>query len=533
MYKIRKIKYQGHPILKDLELDFCGKDGNAIDTIILAGENGTGKSTILNTLYEISTYKVNYPMTIELEHDEEIVTIRYYLKELNNGGSLYYINDGRGMDEYIGNNNFKHKYQFSGIFSDVDIIFHAREVSNVTSMTLDSAKGSQRSTENLPTQINQLIVDIQSDDDSNLADAVRKAVKMNRSINNLSSYGRMSRFTFAFNKIFENLTYSRIKTIDGKKVIVFQKNGEEISIDDLSSGEKQIVYRGCFLLKDKNSTNGAFVFIDEPEISLHPNWQKKIVDYYKSIFSDENRQTSQIFIVTHSPFIIHNDTRRDDKVLILSRNDKGDIIVNDKPEYYKCNSIEAVEDAFKITFPFQEQSIVYLEGRTDERYFNRALEVYGYNVKFQFKWIGNIDSRGEEVNTGKEALNKAVCFLRSRNLKKKSVCLYDCDAAKKREEINNIITMSIPKFTNSAGINVGIENALVLDGIDLEPYKKYRESRDGYGMLKKVPDFQKMHCCEDICKLDPDRLKAVFSNLKTVIDELASIFDDDNEEIKD
>ena len=92
----------------------------------------------------------------------------------------------------------------------------------------------------------------------------------------------------------------------------------EIPIDNLSTGEKQIVYRGCFLLKDVNATNGAFVFIDEPEISLHPKWQMKIMDYYKGIFTDESgQQTSQIFAVTHSPFIIHNDNRSNDKVIIL------------------------------------------------------------------------------------------------------------------------------------------------------------------------------------------------------------------------
>ena len=53
MYKIRKVKFQEHPILKNLELDFCGKDGKAFDTIIFAGENGTGKSFLLKTIADI------------------------------------------------------------------------------------------------------------------------------------------------------------------------------------------------------------------------------------------------------------------------------------------------------------------------------------------------------------------------------------------------------------------------------------------------------------------------------------------------
>ena len=43
MYKVRKIKFIDHPILKNMELDFVGMDGEAVDTVIFAGENGCGK----------------------------------------------------------------------------------------------------------------------------------------------------------------------------------------------------------------------------------------------------------------------------------------------------------------------------------------------------------------------------------------------------------------------------------------------------------------------------------------------------------
>lgn len=279
MYKIRKVKFQEHPVLKNLELNFCGKDDKAIDTIIFAGENGTGKSTIINALYEVASHTVKCPMLVEFEHDEKVFTISYSAKERPEGNSLMYANDGQGMNVYIGSDNLKNKYPFSGVFSDVDINFHADDVSTVTSLTLDSTKESKRSTEKLPTQINQLIVDIQSMDDSELARAyraARAAEKSKQPSAEIVYQERMPRFTNAFNRMFEGLKYSRIENIKGKKSILFQKNGIDIPINNLSSGEKQVVYRGCFLLKDVNATNGAFVFIDEPEISLHPNWQAKI-----------------------------------------------------------------------------------------------------------------------------------------------------------------------------------------------------------------------------------------------------------------
>ena len=137
---------------------------------VLLGPNGAGKSTIINALYEIASHTVKYPVLVEFEYKGKIFSIRYYLKEIN-GTNYIYANDEQGMNTYIGSDDIKNRYPFSGIFSDVDINFHADDVSTVTSLTLDSIKDSRRSTEKLPTQINQLLVDIQSMDDGELARA--------------------------------------------------------------------------------------------------------------------------------------------------------------------------------------------------------------------------------------------------------------------------------------------------------------------------------------------------------------------------
>ena len=115
----------------------------------------------------------------------------------------------------------------------------------------------------------------------------------------------------------------------------------------------------------------------------------------------------------------------------------------------------------------------------------------------------------------------------SRQLSARSVCLYDCDTNKPKKEVNNVITMSLPKYENDKGIRIGVENALVFGDIDVEPYKKQRVEVDGYGIEKRIPDFQKMECCKHICSLDTERLKLVFANLKTIIEDLVQLFGED------
>lgn len=514
--KIRKIEFNNHPVLGNLSLDFCDKN-KAVDTIIFAGENGTGKSTILNCFYSIITdFLIPYIRLVEFETTSDLI----YFTPKDAEKANYHIIPSTKFGSDIDFTDFK------GIFSDVDINFSTGFINNVTSEDIDAKTDSRRSDANLTKHINQLIIDIQALDDAALSRAYRLVKENGGDTNDIFAFERMPRFKNAFSIMFENMTYDRVDNIRGHKSIIFKKNGKDVPIDALSSGEKQIVYRGCFLLKDVNALNGAIVFIDEPEISLHPSWQKKIMDYYKSIFTDENGvQTSQIFAVTHSPFIIHNENRRNDKVIVLARDEHGNIFVKDKPEYYKCDSLEVVEDAFFIKDFSAGQPTVYLEGRTDEKYFKRALEVFGYkDIPFEFKWIGYLDDNGQEVNTGKDALSKAVQFLIARNLPHKNVCLFDCDTKRESSEKNNVFTRVVEVHTNTKNMKKGIENALVLDNIDTQSFYKRTVKPGDYGDDNVITEFQKMDFCEYICKLDNSILESIFKYLREEIDKLIELF---------
>jgi predicted ATP-binding protein involved in virulence len=57
--KIAKIHIENHLILGDIDLNFTGPDGKTLDTIVIAGVNGTGKTTLLETIFDIGSHGQN------------------------------------------------------------------------------------------------------------------------------------------------------------------------------------------------------------------------------------------------------------------------------------------------------------------------------------------------------------------------------------------------------------------------------------------------------------------------------------------
>lgn len=96
-------------------------------------------------------------------------------------------------------------------------------------------------------------------------------------------------------------TYKSIK-IDRKKGFIFlTKNGVELSLTDLSSGEQhEVVLLYELIFKTNPNT---LVLIDEPEISLHVTWQKEFLSDLLKILE---LQKMQVIVATHSPQIIND-----------------------------------------------------------------------------------------------------------------------------------------------------------------------------------------------------------------------------------
>lgn len=564
--KIKTIEIINNDILGDLILDFTNENNEIADTVIIAGENGTGKSTIFNIIYEFSNYNL-----INRKSNE----IRKFKVALNEQEVLYLINndnfkqrtkniffndnllelsfefnfniqnswnqikvkllDKQQQEKEINSDVFVNpetKLIFKTIFSDVEINFNSNAITSITSLDIDKKiNTSIKSSPELARQITQLLVDIQALDDSEISKFVRNNPKKQVNWDELNL--RMTRFERAFNFMFSNKSYKEVRNVNNTKKVIFEEFNKEAFIENLSSGEKQIIFRGSFLLKDKNSNKNSIILIDEPEISLHPKWQLKVLEFYKKLFTDDNgKQTSQMFVATHSPFIIHNNNRFNDKVIILKKDENGKIYIPNDRNFFNWTPETKIKEAFKINLNFNfEKSIVFVEGETDEMYLNKAIELFNFDNNIEIKWIGRINNKGNAEFTGDTALNHAKSFILSNQniLNKKMILLYDSDTNKPEEDYDNLYIRCMPINNQNTTYKIGIENLLTLQN-DFSKENFYEEIK-----IEKINDYggkeviqkqklKKKELCEYICnELSPEKQKIYFKKFHKLLDMLKDI----------
>lgn len=102
----------------------------------------------------------------------------------------------------------------------------------------------------------------------------------------------------SLSKVASEMLFRKFMEI-GKNNQIFIKNmnSDEIELGDLSSGEKQIlIFMGETVLQEGKS----HIFLaDEPELSLHVDWQEKLVPALLELNS-----SAQVVFATHSPDIV-------------------------------------------------------------------------------------------------------------------------------------------------------------------------------------------------------------------------------------
>ena len=107
---------------------------------------------------------------------------------------------------------------------------------------------------------------------------------------------RKKRFQDMLDELFAETGKRIVRT---ENEIRFTQIGEQLMPYQLSSGEKQMLIILLTVLVEDNQP--YVLFMDEPEVSLHIEWQKRLID----LICELNPHV-QIILTTHSPAVVMN-----------------------------------------------------------------------------------------------------------------------------------------------------------------------------------------------------------------------------------
>ena len=244
--RLDELKFENHPILGNLNIDFTNKDGEIYENIVLVGENGCGKTTILN--------------------------------ELHNYNESQYIIDKQKNYRYSSGEDV-----FRSIFIRQDIKYFS-----TLNETLKLISGETLESKEIPDNINTegLLKNNKANSNELLSNELSKLD--NKNLMEIVKYNSIS-----------NL----LKGIGG--LLQITDDNPNMQINSLSSGEQELALR-LLSLKSKVKGNTDFIIIDEPETALHPKWQLQIFQFINQILVDlsSDERDAQLFIATHSENIL-------------------------------------------------------------------------------------------------------------------------------------------------------------------------------------------------------------------------------------
>ena len=314
--KIKNLHIKEFKGLRDISINF-EKNDEPLDLVVLAGSNGSGKTRVLESILKYFQDNLNYKQNnievgIFYEEKEKncISNVRDFFSELE---SFSYCEANNPLHEkHI---EIKNKLDILPkiIYVPTEINFQKMDVASTT--LVQEYKF-----------INVVNTNLIKDIPSYIATKMISAMLKNKN----EKVGDVQKKVFdEINEIFEILDIDvKAEDIsqDGKNMPIFENSsGDKFDINELSSGEKQLFLR-TLAIKMLNPEN-SIILIDEPELSLHPKWQQRIVDVYKKI-----GKNNQIIIATHSPHILGSVKK--ENIMLLDKDGEGKIVIKTGDKFY-------------------------------------------------------------------------------------------------------------------------------------------------------------------------------------------------------
>lgn len=295
--KIKSIYIKKEKALKDIDISF-EKNKKILNTVIIAGSNGSGKTTVLESIYEhldkYGLFSEENPVSFKFEGKEKNLLKNYKKSKKNTKDRederlpkiIYMPTELTFKKLKTRTTALKQEYKF---------------LNRIDSKLIDD----------IPSYIATRIIETaNSCEDLTMKQAREKVFEEINSI---------------FGVLRLNVKLSGISKDAESMPIFIDNSGAEFDINGLSSGEKQLFLR-TLAIKMLNPVNSV-ILIDEPESSLHPKWQQRIVKVFEGI-----GENNQIIMATHSPHILGSVSK--ENIILLLKEKKGRVEAKTGDELY-------------------------------------------------------------------------------------------------------------------------------------------------------------------------------------------------------
>ncbi|MEK7432734.1 MAG: AAA family ATPase [Cyanobacteriota bacterium] len=375
---LKKAHIKDYKSIQDAKVEFK----NGLNIII--GKNGSGKSNLINFLYNNLNFDFAnmYSASSKLElinNKKEVISISTkennefdldnfnHINQLknfiitNNGNLLFSMNKSDEISNYLNNNKYNYdsiKYIDlmikHGLPNDLSIIKDPLSFSRKDNSLFDDNNKPHfirvifpklypilriiNDNKPKPEEIEKKIISIFNEI---LFDKIKDSLKKFTSIKDI----RLNNFSVVVekNNILINNLYMEFK-IDSRWY----------TFNNLSDGTQRIFYILSELLADtKHNLSGSLfrysinpfdkiIFLEEPELGIHPHQLFKLM-----VFLKEQSQDKQIILTTHSPKCLDIlDEDELDRILICSMTKKGTKIKNLTKEETKNAKIYLKNEAY-------------------------------------------------------------------------------------------------------------------------------------------------------------------------------------------